>query len=754
MQKILRKRIGRDLKTNAFRYTALALLIIFCMYLIVSMVGAAETIITNVDENAKKMKLEEGQFSVFAQLSENQMKELTDLGITVNEQFSLDFKEDDGSIVRVFKNREEINQITVDEGRIANQENEAVIEKQYASRNEINVGDHFTVDGQNLEIVGIGSAVDYDAPYNSVTDTCVDSKNFGLIFVNEKEYDILKNSKHSMKAEDYSYAYLKNDKLSDDQLEDKITELLEAEGQQTQNMLTNFMPADDNPRIKASSNDQVVNRYAGLAAGVIVMVLFTYVISVFVIHGIEKESSVIGALYALGVRKRDLVIHYLTLPVIITFVSGAIGTAIGLSKLGVNVQMQNCYDYFSIPEFSVVIPAYLLVYGLIMPAVVSAFVNYLVINKKLSQPALKMIRNEQKAGRFGKIKLGNMGFVNRFRIRQMLREIRSSFTVVFGMFISLLIVMLALDCYVMCDYISTQNKSDAKFEYMYTYKFPDEKIPEGGTAAYAKSFSKENLGYNLDVTLLGIESGNPYFDVDLPAGTDEVVISSSVSEKFGLKKGDLLVMKDKETKEEKTFKVKGIYEYSVGLNVFMDLNSMRQAYEVEDSYFNVVFADKKLSINADLIYSILTKEDIVKSADIFINSMRAMVIMLTVVSIVVFCVVMYLMMNVMIDRSAFSISLIKIFGYRMKEIRKLYLNGNFYMVAVGALICIPLSKLAMDKIYPLLVSNVGVGMHLDFSWQLYGVLYVGILLLYQGINAFLVGKVKKMVPAEVLKNRE
>lgn len=754
MQKILRKRIGRDLKTNAFRYTALALLIIFCMYLIVSMVGAAETIITNVDENAKEMKLEEGQFSVFAQLSENQMKELTDLGITVNEQFSLDFKEEDGSIVRVFKNREEINQITVDEGRITNQENEAVIEKQYASRNEINVGDHFTVDGQNLEIVGIGSAVDYDAPYNSVTDTCVDSKNFGLIFVNEKEYDILKNSKHSMKAEDYSYTYLKNGKLSDEQLEDKITELLEAEGQQTQNMLTNFMPADDNPRIKASSNDQVVNRYAGLAAGVIVMVLFTYVISVFVIHGIEKESSVIGALYALGVRKRDLVIHYLTLPVIITFVSGAIGTAIGLSKLGVNVQMQNCYDYFSIPEFSVVIPVYLLVYGLIMPAVVSAFVNYLVINKKLSQPALKMIRNEQKAGRFGKIKLGNMGFVNRFRIRQMLREIRSSFTVVFGMFISLLIVMLALDCYVMCDYISKQNKSDAKFEYMYTYKFPDEKVPEGGTAAYAKSFSKENLGYNLDVTLLGIESGNPYFDVDLPVGTDEVVISSSVSEKFGLKKGDLLVMKDKETKEEKTFKVKGIYEYSVGLNVFMNLNSMRQAYGVEDSYFNVVFADKKLSIDADLIYSILAKEDIAKSADVFINSMSAMIIMLTVISIVVFCVVMYLMMNVMIDRSAFSISLIKIFGYRMKEIRKLYLNGNFYMVAAGALICIPLSKLAMDKIYPLLVSNVGVGMHLDFSWQLYGVLYVGILLLYQVINAFLVGKVKKMVPAEVLKNRE
>ena len=48
----------------------------------------------------------------------------------------------------------------------------------------------------------------------------------------------------------------------------------------------------------------------GLVAGVIVMILFTYVISVFVIHGIEKESSVIGALYALGVQQKDLILHY------------------------------------------------------------------------------------------------------------------------------------------------------------------------------------------------------------------------------------------------------------------------------------------------------------------------------------------------------------------------------------------------------------------------------------------------------------
>ena len=45
MQKILRKRVLRDLKENFFRYLALGLLIILCMYMIGSLVGAGETIV-------------------------------------------------------------------------------------------------------------------------------------------------------------------------------------------------------------------------------------------------------------------------------------------------------------------------------------------------------------------------------------------------------------------------------------------------------------------------------------------------------------------------------------------------------------------------------------------------------------------------------------------------------------------------------------------------------------------------------------
>lgn len=54
MQKVLRKRILRDLRENKFRYLALAVLIIMSMYLVISLVGAAETIMQGGEKSDRE----------------------------------------------------------------------------------------------------------------------------------------------------------------------------------------------------------------------------------------------------------------------------------------------------------------------------------------------------------------------------------------------------------------------------------------------------------------------------------------------------------------------------------------------------------------------------------------------------------------------------------------------------------------------------------------------------------------------------
>ena len=72
---------------------------------------------------------------------------------------------------------------------------------------------------------------------------------------------------------------------------------------------TRFVKRAENVRIAGAKGDVIMNRLAGLGVGVILMMLLAYVISVFVIHQIQRESSVIGALYALGAKKKDLIVH-------------------------------------------------------------------------------------------------------------------------------------------------------------------------------------------------------------------------------------------------------------------------------------------------------------------------------------------------------------------------------------------------------------------------------------------------------------
>lgn len=815
MQKILRRRIFRDLRSNAFRYLALALMIVLSMYLIVSLTGAAETVIQGVDKAGKEHHLEDGEFTLFMPLTEGQEQELTEAGVTLEAMFYMDFEGENQSTLRLFANRKKLNLLALDEGHMAKKDKEVVMEKRYCQEQKLKVGDSIQIGGQILQIVGIGSVPDYDAPYKELSESSVDSKNFGLAFVTEQRYASLKAEGKNIRSESITYAYVKNRKIanqeikeilqsfdfSPEEIEDpffqeywdqnggrkeemqkgvrKLSSYLgeAADGaeelydgtkelQEHTNELMNqyidmdidnliqFLPAEDNHRIKASANDQIINKAAGLIAGLIVLVLFSYVISVFVIHSIEQESSVIGTLYAMGIRRKELIRHYLTLPVIITAIAGIIGTLIGFSRFGLEVQMRDCYEYFSVPVLTLVYPTYLVLYGILMPPAIALLVNYLVMNKSMKRPVLALINKKQKEKRARNLELGDMGFVGRFRIRQMLREIRSTGTIVFGMFISLLILLIGLNCYVMCMNISSNNKADTKYEYMYTYKYPPQKVPAGGESAYAVTLMKENLGYQIDVTLLGIHEDSPYFDAPVKAGESKVVLSSAAAQKFGLQEGDQLVLTDKENDRNYAFTIQAITQYSPAMYAFMDIDSMRELFGQEGAYFNVVFSKKSLDIPSGQLYAVNTKADVEKSSDVFISMMMPMIRMMGIVSVLVFGVVMYLMMMVMVDRSAFGISLMKVFGYREKEVKKLYLNGNFYVVAIGAAICLPLSKVVMDAMYPVMVANVACSMDMRFSWQLYLEIYIGMLLLYVVINALLSRRLKKVLPADVLKNRE
>ena len=1022
MGMILFKRAMRDLKAGWARYLALSVLIIFSLFIVISLMGASVTVIDGTEKSNAEHCREDGEFSVFVPLRDDEVRKIEEKGVKLEKMFYADYEVSGSKVLRAFKVRENINRVGLVEGTMPEKDDEAVIERRFAEENKIKPGSKIKLGGREFTVSGIGAAPDYNNMVKKVSDSVVDSKSFGLIFVTADAYDKLYASGASLSSEEYYYAYMLGSQMSEedlkkalediefklsdiddeyfkeywermtgkkddllegiDKLKDGAKELKDgakeladgtkeyydgmkelkdavpdfkkgvkdldkgagelakgvkeytggvskvasgtnslskgtkvlaggtkaldkgakqygdgvnayadsaeaatkspnpyvsgtakefagpakqlanvykdiqkgvsgintgvvnlnggtkrlysgiklldkngaalrnganslhkgttalrkganelaegidklydgsvdikdgakeladgakeyADGMnefadeankfvdeyfdiKTSNLMV-FMNSKENPRVDAAADDVQITYTASIIFGVLLVMLFAYVISVFIVHTIDQESPVIGALYSMGVKRRTLMLSYVAVPVLVSFISGVIGTVLAvLTPAGIPAQLQDSLSYYSMPEVKIKVTPFILIYGLVIPPVTAFIVNVLVIRKRLKKTPLSLLKNEQKAVRGKDLKIKGLKFISMFRLRQMIRELRAGLTVILGMFMSLLVALMALNTMVYCGRVKDFYVSQTKYDYMYSYKYPTEEVPEGGYEAVAEGLKKEIYGYTFDVTMFGITKDNPFFDTgDLPDNDTDVVISSAFAVKYNIKAGDEFTVKDGNGGRMYAFRAAKIIDYSASLAMFMDIGRCRDLFGKDDKYFNVVFSDHALDIDSGRLYSTVTKSDIEKSAGIYVDMMGPMITVMSTASAVIFTVVMYLMVKMMIDRSTFNISLVKIFGFRNKEVRKMYLDGNFFTVVIGALIVIPLCKLIMDYIYPrYLVSNVGVGISPSYPPELFVAIFLVIIGLYLVINAVLTGKLKKINPAIVLKNRE
>ncbi|MCR4716427.1 MAG: ABC transporter permease, partial [Lachnospiraceae bacterium] len=220
MQRVLRKRILRDLKANFLRYLALGLMIVMAMFLVVTIVGSGENLTRGTESLAKEGNLEDGEFSVFVPLTDDELDDIKAMDIDIEEQFYFDnvIENEDKSTVRIFKLRKDINKLHYIEGSKPKAINEIVMEKRFAEVHKLKINDNFNISGISYKISGICCVSDYDAPYKEISDTSCNSKYFGMVFLTDEAYQEFKESNKAQKSEEFSYAYKLNKKATNEEL--------------------------------------------------------------------------------------------------------------------------------------------------------------------------------------------------------------------------------------------------------------------------------------------------------------------------------------------------------------------------------------------------------------------------------------------------------------------------------------------------------------------------------------------------------
>jgi|GEM_PF-6392222 len=744
---ILYRRIFREFRVHWVRWSSLVLLTAVGLAMVGALSGAAFSVVTVTDEYARTSRVEDGQFTVAAPLTDAIVSDIEKEGYELESSFYGDYASESGSTLRVFSSRNQINLAAVDDGSLPANSDEVFIEKLYADKMELSTGDKIRIGSSTYDVSGIGSLPDYEAVFRSIGDIGTDPMKFSVAVMTDSGYEKLVQTGTSTGSETCLYAFSCIDNASPEELKKYLRERSE-EGV----FLLSFLSAEDNPRIGAAGEDIVITGISGIVGGVIFLLLLGYVISVFMIQTIDQESSVIGSLVALGLRKGELIRYYIALPALIGFIGACVGTLAGY--LLTPMQFAESCGYFSYPDPMVLIPPVWIAISLILPPSMCVLVNWIVIGRRLRVSPLSLLRGQREARMSRGPELHRMSFSMRFGIRHAIHEWRSAVSLLGALFLSLLLVMLAVDCFAAIENMIQDNREDTRFTEMTFLTRPLDTIPANAEEGYAEKLNKEAWGYEIDVTLLGIDPDNGFLPFDLPAGKNEVLISTSAMRKFNLSTGDRITLSEATGSKTRTFQITGVADYSAGSFLFMNIDVMRELYEREETYMNVLFSDEKIDLEPENIAYKVSRDDIIGYGDIFRQLMYGLLRLLAFTSTFILITVLYLMQKNVIDRSTYSIALTKTFGYSEREVRRLYLRFGFVVVAVGAVFLVPLSKVVVDRIFPILVSNVGVGMDTSVPFLTYPMIMLWIFLIYSAVYALLNGRLRKVRASEILKQRE
>lgn len=700
MRNPLIRRLPRELKSEAGKYIIIFVFMVIVIGFVSGFLVASGSLMNIYNESFEKYNIEDGNLELSERCDVSALSAIEQkAGVTFYENFYIqrETKEID-STLRIFKNRDEVNKISLHEGSLPTNDNEIAIDRMYADNNSLKVGDTLTVGGRELEITALIALSDYSALYESPSDMMFDAIKFGVAVMTDEGFEAMgENGFH------YSYSW-KYDKAPADDIEAKemSEKLLDIVTQNAQ--VTEFIPMYSNQAIQFVGDDTGKDRIMFTVFLYIVIVILAFIMAITTNNTIAKDSTVIGTLRASGYTRGEIVRHYLAMPVLIVIVSALVGNVIGYT-LFEDFAVGIYYKNYSIPVYVTKPSIDAFVKTTVVPVAIMLLINYLILAHKLRLSPLRFIRRDLKTKQRKKaLRLNTkIGIMHRFRTRIILQNIPNYITIVIGIFLANIILLLGMGFSELLQRNNELISENIICNYQYVLRAPCETADENAEKYCAGSLSTiEGKLKSETVTIYGLAPDSRYIDVDTENG---VYISDAYSKKFKVEKGDEITLRETFGTKEYSFTVAGIYYNPTSIAVYMDKDFFNDTLGNEKGYFNGYLSDEKLDDIDDMyVASVITEDDMNKMARQLTRSMGSIFDMFYAFGLVMFMLIIYLLSKIVIEKNAQSISMTKILGYSNGEIGSLYVVSTSIVVVLSFLLTMPLVNLAMKYICEMVFS--------------------------------------------------
>lgn len=799
------KRIPKELAGDWKKYLVVFLFLVLTIGFVSGMYVANESMLTAADEGITRYKQEDGHFELKEKAdsslieaiesgekadipgqaeentadgdnddSEDNGKSDDDLdnskktSVTVYENFFRNEDEDndndgksDGTI-RVYAKTDDINLACLLDGDFPQNENEIAVDRMHADNAGMKVGDKISVSGKEFKITGLIAYVNYSTLHEKKTDLIFDAIKFDVAMVTQEGFDRLDKSIH------YSYAW-KYDHAPADDIEEKEQSDSFMEAMVTQVMLAgneveDYTPKYGNPAINFATDDMGSDKAMGGILLDILVVIIAFIFAVTISNTIANESSAIGTLRALGYTKGELVCHYLSMPVIVTLLAAIVGNILGYTVFK-NVVVSMYYNSYSLPVYKTIWNPDAFLKTTVLPVIIMLVVNLIVIVRMMQHTPLQFLRHDMKKNKSKKaMRLPRWNFMSRFRLRIMFQN-KANYLILFvGILFIMEMLAMAVGMPDTLDYYksNTDGMMFAKYQYVLkSYVDEEGNIVSTGNKDAEKfdmtSLLKKSEALDEEVSIYGIADNSSYVKInDFDSlKKNEVYISDSFSQKYGLNEGDEVKLDAQYEKKTYTFKVKGIYDKSQSIAVFMPIDKFADIFDLKDDQFSGFLSDTKIKdINENNIATTITIHDITKMADQLDHSMGAYMSYFQVLCILLAAVMIYLLTKLIIEKNETAISMTKILGYENKEIASLYLVSTSIVVVLADLISVVIGTLVMKVAWKMMLFSYSGWFAFKVKPLGYVKMFAFVLIGYLIVMVFDFKRIKKIPMDQALKNVE
>ena len=573
------------------------------------------------------------------------------------EDYNNDGKKD--GTIRVFPQTEDINLACLLKGSFPQTKDEIAIDRMHADNVGVTVGDTITISGETYKIVGLLAYVNYSTLHEKTTDLMFDALKFDVAMVTPEGFDRLHKSVH------YTYAWKYENESEDDAQEkiqsDNFMRALLTQVVVADNELEDYTPKYGNPAINFATDDMGSDKAMGGVLLDILIVIIAFIFAVTISNTIAKEASAIGTLRASGYTKGELIRHYLSMPVIVTLLAAIVGNILGYTVFK-NVVVSMYYNSYSLPTYYTIWNPDAFFKTTLIPVILMLVVNLIVIVRMMQHTPLQFLRHDLKKTKNKKaMRLPRWKFLSRFRLRIMFQNVANYLILFVGIFFIMVMLAMAVGMPDTLDYYknNTDGMMFAKYQYVLkSYEDEDNNLITTDNKEAEKfdmtSLEKKSDALNEEISVYGIEKDSKYVKIKKlnSLKKNEVYISASFADKYGIRVGDTVSLDEKYENKTYKFKVAGLYHKSQSLAVFMSIDNYGKVFDLKENAFSGFLSDSEImDIDEDNIATTITIHDITKMADQLDHSMGSYMTYFQILCILLAAVMIYLLTKLIIEKN-------------------------------------------------------------------------------------------------------